>query len=79
VSSTTSGSNYEFDAITAVLVGGTSLAGGRGTIYGTVIGAILLYFVNNMMIQLDISTYLTGALKGAVIMIAVLLQARNSN
>ncbi len=79
VSSTSSGSNYEFDAITAVLVGGTSLAGGRGTIYGTVIGAILLYFVNNMMIQLDISTYLTGALKGAVIMIAVLLQARNNN
>lgn len=77
VSSTTSGSNYEFDAITAVLVGGTSLSGGRGTIYGTVIGAVLLYFVNNMMIQLDISTYLTGALKGAVIMIAVLLQARN--
>ena len=79
VSSTTSGSGYEFDAITAVLVGGTSLAGGRGTIYGTVIGAILLFFVNNMMIQLDISVYLAGALKGAVIMIAVLLQARNKN
>lgn len=79
VSSTTTGSNYEFDAITAVLVGGTSLAGGRGTIYGSVIGAIILFFVNNMMIQLDISTYLTGAIKGAVIMIAVLMQARNKN
>lgn len=78
VSSTTSGVGYEFDAITAVLVGGTSLAGGRGTIYGTVIGIILLFFVNNMMIQLDISTYLAGALKGAVIMIAVLLQSRNN-
>lgn len=77
VSSTTTGYNYEFDAITAVLVGGTSLAGGRGTIYGSVIGAIILFFVNNMMIQLDVSTYLTGAIKGAVIMIAVLLQARN--
>jgi ribose transport system permease protein len=79
VSSTTTGANYEFDAITAVLVGGTSLAGGRGTIYGSVIGAIILFFVNNMMIQLDISTYLTGAIKGLVIMVAVLLQARNKN
>jgi ribose transport system permease protein len=76
VSATAQGVGYEFDAITAVLVGGTSLSGGRGTIYGTLIGAILLYFVNNMMIQLDISTYLTGALKGLVIMVAVLLQAR---
>jgi ribose transport system permease protein len=79
VSSTTTGDGYEFDAITAVLVGGTSLTGGRGTIYGTVIGAIILFFVNNMMIQLDVSTYLTGAIKGAVIMIAVLMQARNKN
>ncbi len=79
VSGTKTGDGYEFDAITAVLVGGTSLAGGRGTIYGTVIGAIILYFVNNMMIQLDVSTYLTGAIKGIVIMIAVLLQARDKN
>jgi ribose transport system permease protein len=79
VSSTTTGDGYEFDAITAVLVGGTSLAGGRGAIYGSVIGAIILFFVNNMMIQMDVSTYLTGAIKGAVIMIAVLLQARNKN
>ncbi len=79
VSSTSSGINYEFDAITAVLVGGTSLSGGRGTLYGTVIGAILLQFVSNMMIMLDISIYLSGALKGAVILIAVLLQARNKD
>lgn len=78
VSSTVSGDGYEFDAITAVLVGGTSLNGGRGKIYATVIGIILLFFVNNMMIHLDISTYLTGALKGAVIMIAVFLQARQN-
>ena len=79
VSSTTTGDGYEFDAITAVLVGGTSLAGGRGTIYGSVIGSIILFFVNNMMIHLGVSTYLTGAIKGAVIMIAVLLQARDRN
>ena len=74
VSSTASGLNYEFDAITAVLLGGTSLAGGRGTIYGTVFGAILLFFVSNIMIQLNISTYLTGMVKGLIILGAVLLQ-----
>ena len=74
VSSTASGLNYEFDAITAVLLGGTSLAGGRGTIYGTVFGAILLFFVSNIMIQLNISTYLTGTVKGLIILGAVLLQ-----
>lgn len=79
VSTTTSGKGYEFDAITAVLVGGTSLAGGRGTIYGTVIGIIILFFVNNMMIQLTISPYLTDFIKGLVILTAVLLQARNKN
>lgn len=79
VSATTTGEGYEFDAITMVLVGGTSLAGGRGTIYGTIIGAIILFFVNNMMIQLTISPYLTGAVKGLVILIAVLLQARSKN
>ena len=79
VSSTSSGIGYEFDAITAVLVGGTSLSGGRGTIYGTVIGAILLQFVSNMMIMMNISIYLTGLLKGAVILIAVLLQSRDRN
>jgi len=74
VSSTASGLNYEFDAITAVLLGGTSLSGGRGTIYGTVFGAILLFFVSNIMIQLNISTYLTGTVKGLIILGAVLLQ-----
>jgi len=74
VSSTSSGLGYEFDAITAVLLGGTSLAGGRGTIYGTVFGAILLFFVSNIMIQLNISTYLTGTVKGLIILGAVLLQ-----
>jgi len=76
VSSTTTGSNYEFDAITAVLVGGTSLAGGRGAIYGTVIGAIILASVNNIMIHLNISTYLAGTMKGVIILSAVLLQLK---
>ncbi len=77
VSSVSSGQGYEFDAITAVLVGGTALEGGRGTIYGTVIGAVLLQFVNNMMVQMNISIYLAGTLKGIIIFLAVFLNSRN--
>ncbi|MGO9409780.1 MAG: ABC transporter permease [Spirochaetia bacterium] len=76
VAATTSGSNYEFEAITAVIVGGTSLAGGKGRIIGSIVGFIILGIVNNMMIMLNISPYLSGAVKGAVILFAVLMQRR---
>ena len=76
VAATTSGAQYEFEAITAVIVGGTSLNGGRGRIVGTVVGFIILGIVNNMMIMLNISPYLSGAVKGAVILFAVLMQRR---
>jgi ribose transport system permease protein len=76
VAAATSGSQYEFEAITAVIVGGTSLAGGKGRIVGTVVGFIILGIVNNMMIMLNISPYLSGAVKGAVILFAVLMQSR---
>jgi ribose transport system permease protein len=76
VAATTSGSQYEFEAITAVIVGGTSLTGGRGRLIGTIVGFIILGIVNNMMIMLNISPYLSGAVKGAVILLAVLLQSR---
>ena len=76
VAAATSGSQYEFEAITAVIVGGTSLAGGRGRLIGTIVGFIILGIVNNMMIMLNISPYLSGAVKGAVILFAVLMQRR---
>ena len=62
--------------IAAVIVGGTSLTGGRGRLIGTIVGFIILGIVNNMMIMLNISPYLSGAVKGAVILLAVLLQSR---
>ena len=74
VASTTSGSMYEFEAITAVLVGGTSIAGGRGKIIGTVVGFLILGIISNMMIMMNISPYLNGAVKGVVILVAVLFQ-----
>ncbi|HYD39512.1 MAG TPA: ABC transporter permease [Anaeromyxobacter sp.] len=76
VAAATQGYLYEFEAITAVVVGGTSLSGGRGRIIGTVVGCIILGIVSNMMIMLNISPYLAGAVKGAVILFAVLLQRR---
>jgi ribose transport system permease protein len=76
VAAATSGSQYEFEAITAVIVGGTSLSGGRGRLVGTIVGFIILGIVNNMMIMLNISPYLSGAVKGAVILFAVLMQRR---
>jgi ribose transport system permease protein len=77
VAATTSGAQYEFEAITAVIVGGTSLTGGKGRIVGSIVGFIILGIVNNMMIMLNISPYLSGAVKGAVILFAVLMQRRD--
>lgn len=76
VAAATSGSQYEFEAITAVIIGGTSLNGGKGRLVGTIVGFIILGIVNNMMIMLHISPYLSGAVKGAVILFAVLMQRR---
>jgi ribose transport system permease protein len=76
VAAATHGNLYEFEAITAVVVGGTSLAGGKGRLIGTVVGCIILGIVSNMMIMLNISPYLAGAVKGAVILFAVLMQRR---
>lgn len=69
---------YELDAIAAVVIGGTALSGGRGTIWGTVIGAVILGIINNMMNLMGISPYLQGTVKGLVILIAVLMQYKNA-
>ena len=78
VNAATSGELYEFDAITAVVVGGTALAGGRGRILGTVFGAVMITaVVGNVMVMLGISSYLAGLIKGTIILVAVLLQRRD--
>ena len=77
ISPATAGDMYEFDAITAVVVGGTSLAGGRGRILGTVFGVIMITVVSNVMVMMRISPYLSGAVKGLIILAAVLLQRQD--
>lgn len=70
---------YELDAIAAVVIGGTSMTGGKGTVIGTVLGAIMLGMINNMLVLGGISSYLQQAAKGLVIIAAVLLQYNKKN
>lgn len=69
----TAGTGYELDAIAAVVLGGTSLAGGRGRIMGTLIGALILGFLNNGLNLLGVSSYYQMIVKAAVILLAVLV------
>ncbi len=78
ISSSNAGLSYELDAIAAVVIGGTSMAGGKGTVWGTVMGAIILGIINNMLNMVGVSPYLQGAVKGGVIILAVLLQYKNN-
>ena len=72
------GMSYELDAIAAVVIGGTSLSGGRGTIIGTVLGAIIIGVLNNGLVLLDVSPFWQQVVKGMVILLAVMIDKANS-
>lgn len=65
---------YELDAIAAVVIGGTSLRGGKGRIWGTVVGVLLLTLISNMITAYRIDTNWQGLVRGIVILVAVLIQ-----
>lgn len=67
------GVSYELDAIAAVVIGGTSLSGGRGTIWGTVLGAVIIGVLNNGLVLLDVSPFWQQVVKGIVILLAVII------
>lgn len=71
------GSGLEMDAIASVVLGGTSLSGGKGTIYGTVIGCIFMTILSNGFNILEISSFWQQVFKGIVIIIAVCMYERN--
>lgn len=73
----TAGTGLELSAIAAVIIGGTSLAGGRGALLGTFVGAVLLAMIDNGLNLLNVSPFLQGVVKGAVILFAVYID-RNS-
>lgn len=72
----TAGAGYELDAIAAVVLGGTSMAGGIGTITGTAIGALIIGVLNNALNIMQVSSYYQDVAKGIVILIAVLMDRK---
>jgi len=76
VSSSSTGVQYELDAITAVIIGGTRMTGGRGKIIGTFFGVLILGILNNMMNLMNVSPHLQGFVKGLIIIIAVVFQKK---
>ena len=70
------GSGYEMDAIAAVVVGGTSMAGGKGSIIGTVLGMLIIAVMNNLLNLMGVPPFLREAFKGAIVIVAVLLQRK---
>ncbi len=74
----TAGTGYELDAIAAVVLGGTSLSGGKGRIMGTLIGALILGFLNNGLNLLSVSSYYQMIVKAVVILLAVLVDNKSS-
>ena len=71
------GENLLFDVMTIVVLGGTSLAGGRGRIFGVVIGALFLQVISNMMVLVGINTFWQWVVKGLILMAVVLIDANS--
>lgn len=74
----TAGESYELDAIAAVVLGGTSLNGGKGWIFGTLIGALIIGVLNNGMNLIGVSSFWQQVVKGIVILLAVLLDRKKT-
>lgn len=73
------GIGFEFDAMTASIIGGTSFSGGVGTAMGTLVGAFIMGFLNNIMNLLGIQSYLQQVIKGGIIVIAVAYDIMSKN
>lgn len=71
----TAGASYEMDAIASVVLGGTSLSGGKGRIVGTLFGCLLIGVINNGLNIIGVSSFWQQVVKGVVILVAVLLDS----
>ena len=72
------GMGFELDSIAAVVIGGTSLAGGRGSVLGTVLGALIIGVLNNGLVLLNVSPFWQQVIKGLVILLAVVIDKFNA-
>jgi len=75
--SSTNGQDYELAAIAAVIIGGTLLAGGAGTVVGSVLGVLVFTTISNLLIQNNLQTDVQNIVTGVIIVLAVLLQRRS--
>jgi ribose/xylose/arabinose/galactoside ABC-type transport system permease subunit len=67
------GMGMELDSITAVVIGGTSLFGGRGNLFGTIAGVIIMTLINNVMVNLGVNVFYQQLIKGFVVLLVVAL------
>ena len=74
----TAGAGFELDAIAAVVIGGTSLAGGRGRLFGTFIGVLIIGVLNNGLNIIGVSAFFQQFIKGLVILLAVILDRKSA-
>jgi ribose transport system permease protein len=75
----TAGTGYELDAITAVVLGGTSLFGGEGTLLGSLVGALILGVIDNGLNLLNVNSFYQDAVKGLIILVAIMLDRQKAH
>ncbi|MBR2571836.1 MAG: ribose ABC transporter permease [Clostridia bacterium] len=75
----TAGNGYEMDAIAAAVIGGISLRGGEGQVLFAIVGAVIIGMLNNILNLMNVSSYYQTIIKGVVILIAVLLDAKSKD
>ena len=73
------GEGYELDSIAAVVIGGTSLSGGRGSVFGTVLGALIIGVLNSGLVIMGVDPFWQKVIKGFVILLAVVIDRFNSD
>lgn len=79
MNSSSSGRAYEMDAIAAAVIGGAAMNGGKGSVLGTVFGTLTIAIINNLMNLMGVPSFLVGAIKGLIIIVAVMLQKVMNN
>ena len=72
------GIGFELDAIAAAVIGGTSFAGGIGTVWGTVVGALIIGVMNNGLDLLNVSPFYQQVVKGVIIVVAIIIDERKN-
>ena len=72
------GTGIELDAITAAVIGGTSFNGGIGTIWGTIVGALIIGIINNGLDLMNVSPFMQQVVKGIIIVLAIIIDERKN-